>query len=64
MKYGAESLTITHEMACINGVGKEVLGRIQGQTQNGCRRIKTNKEMYYKYKSPDIVIVLKVGRLE
>ena len=44
---------------------REMLRKIYGPTkENGQRRIKTNEELRTKYKSQDIVTVIKIRRLE
>jgi hypothetical protein len=44
---------------------RKILRKIYGPTkENGQWRIKTNSELITKYKSQDIVTVIKIGRLE
>ena len=44
---------------------RKILRKIYGQTkENGLWRIKTNEELMTKYKTPDIVSIMKIRRLE
>jgi hypothetical protein len=44
---------------------RKILRKIYGPTEeNGQWRIKTNEELIIKYKSQDIITVIKIGRLE
>jgi hypothetical protein len=65
VKYGAESLTLRNEMESLKGVGKGSIGKnIGANIRKWLAEKKKNKEMYNKFKSPDIVTVIEVGRLE
>jgi len=64
--YGAETWTVTSKIEKILMTWeRKILTKIYGPTkENGQWRIKTNAELITKYKSQDIVTVIKIGRLE
>ena len=66
MTCGAESWTLTNEMErALMTWERKILGKIYGQTyENGYWRIKMNDEICNECKSPDIVTVIQVCRLE
>jgi len=64
--YGAETWTLTSKMEkMLMTWERKILRKVYGPTkQNGQWRIKTNEELMTKYKTPDIVNVIKIRRLE
>jgi len=64
--YGAETWTLTSKIEkMLMTWERKILRKIYGPTkENGQWRIKTNTELMTKYKSQDIVTVIKVRRLE
>ena len=71
MTYGAETWTSTNKIEkMLMTWERKILRKIYGPTkENGqrrikTRRIKTNYELITKYKSQDIVTVIKIRRLE
>jgi hypothetical protein len=64
--YGAETWTLTEKMGkLLLTWERKVLRKICGPTkENGCWRIKMNHEIREKFKSPDIISVMKLRRLE
>jgi hypothetical protein len=64
--YGAETWTLTSKAEkMLMTWGRKILRKIYGSTkENGQWRIKTNAELITKYKSQDIVTVIKIQRLE
>jgi hypothetical protein len=64
--YGAETWTLTSKMEkMLMTWERKILRKIYGPTkENGQWGIKTNEELMTKYKAPDIVNVIKIGRLE
>jgi hypothetical protein len=60
--YGAEAWTLTHKMEkMLMTWERKILKKIYGPTyDNGHRRITINSELERKYKSQDIVSVIKV----
>jgi len=64
--YGAETWTLTSKTEkMLLTWERKILRKIYGPTkENGQWRIKTNEEMRTKYKSQDIVTVIKIRRLE
>jgi hypothetical protein len=64
--YCAESWTLTSKMERVLMTWeRKILRKMYGQTyENGCWRIKTNQEIYNKFKSQNIVTVIKVCRWE
>jgi hypothetical protein len=60
--YGAETWTLTEKMGKLLMTWKrKVLRKICGPTkENGCWRIKRNHEIREKFKSPDIISVIKL----
>jgi hypothetical protein len=64
--YGAETWTLTSKIEkMLMTWQRKMLGKIYGPTkENGQCRIKTNTELITKYKSQDIVTVIKIRRLE
>jgi hypothetical protein len=64
--YGTETWTLTSKTEkIIMTLQRKILRKIYGPTkENGQWRIKTNEELRTKYKSQDIVIVIKIRRLE
>ena len=66
MTYGAETgmLTSKTEKMLLTWERK-ILRKVYGPTnENGQWRIKTNEELRTKYKSQDIVTIIKIRRLE
>ena len=65
MTYGAETWTLTNKTEkMLMTWERKILRKIYGQTkENGQWRIKTNLELITKYKSQDIVTVIKIRRL-
>ena len=61
--YGAETWTLTSKIEKILMTwDTKILRKIYGPTkENGQCRIKTNAELITKYKSQDIVTVIKIG---
>ena len=66
MTYGADTWTVTSKREKMLMTGKrKILSKIYGPTkENGWWRIKTNEELMTKYKTPDIVSIIKIRRLE
>ena len=66
MIYGAETSTLTSKIEkMLMKWERKILRNIYGPTkENGQWRTKTNEELRTKYKSQDIVIVIKIRRLE
>ena len=66
MIYGAETWTLTNKIEkMLMTWERKILRKIYGPTkENGQWRIKTNLELATKYKSHDIVAVIKIRRLE
>ena len=66
MTYGAETWTLINKIEkMLMTWERKILRKIYGPTkENGQRRIKTNLELITKYKSQDIVTVIKMQRLE
>ena len=66
MIYGAETWTVTSKTEkMLKTWERKILRKIYGPTKkNGQWRIKTNAELITKYKSQDIVTVIKIRRLE
>ena len=66
MTYGAETWTLTNKIEkMIMTWERKIVRKIYGPTkENGQWRIKTNLELMNKYKSQDIVMVIKIRRLE
>jgi hypothetical protein len=64
--YGAETWTLTEKMGkLLMAWERKVLRKIYGPTkENGCCRIKMSHEIQEKFKSPDIISVMKLRRLE
>jgi len=64
--YGAETWTLTNKIEkMIMTWERKIVRKIYGPTkENGQWRIKTNLELMNKYKSQDIVMVIKIRRLE
>jgi len=64
--YGAETWTLTSKTEkMLMTRERKLLSKIYGPTkQNGQWRIKTNEELRTKYKSQDIVTIMKIRRLE
>jgi len=64
--YGAETWTLTSKTEKMLMTWKrKILRKIYGPTkENGQWGIKTNEELRTKYKSQDIVTVIKIRRLE
>jgi hypothetical protein len=64
--YGAETWTLTEKMVkLLMTWERKVLRKIYGPTkENGCWRIKMYHEIREKFKSPDIISVIKLRRLE
>ena len=64
--YGAETWTVTNKIEKILMIWeRKILRKIYGLTnENGQWRINTNLELMTKYKSQDIVTVIKIRRLE
>jgi hypothetical protein len=63
--YGADAWTFSNKMENANAIGKKDFEKIYGPTnENGHWRIKINSELESKYKSQDIVSVIKIQRLE
>jgi hypothetical protein len=64
--YSAETWTLTEKMGkLLMTWERKVLRKIYGPTkENGCWRIKMNHEIQEKFKSPDIISVIKLRRLE
>ena len=64
--YGADTWTLTSKIEkMLITWERKILRKIYGPTkENGQWRIKTNEELRTKYKSPDIVTVIKIRRLE
>jgi hypothetical protein len=64
--YGAETSTLTSKIEkMLMKWERKILRNIYGPTkENGQWRTKTNEELRTKYKSQDIVIVIKIRRLE
>jgi hypothetical protein len=64
--YGREAWTVTNKMEkMLMTWERKILRKIYGLTyENGHWRIKINSELESKYKSQDIVSVIKVRRLE
>jgi len=64
--YGAETWTVTSKVEkMLMTLERKILRKIYGPTkENGQWRIKTNAELITKYKSQDIVMVIKIQRLE
>ena len=66
MTYGAETWTLTNKTEkMLMTWERKILRKIYGPTkENGQWRIKTNLELIRKYKSQDIVTLIKIQRLE
>ena len=66
MIYGAETWTVTSKTEkMLKTWERKILRKIYGPAkENGQWRIKTNPEFITKYKSQDIVTVIKIQRLE
>ena len=66
MTYGAETWTLINKIEkMLMTWERKILRKIYGPTkENGQRRIKTNLELITKYKSQDIVPVLKIRKSE
>ena len=66
MTYGAETWTLTNKTEkMLMTWERKILRKINGPTkENGQWRIKTNSELITKYKSQDIVTVIKIRILE
>ena len=66
MTYGAETWTLTSKREkMLMTWERKILRKIYGPTkENGRWRIKTNEELMTKYKTPDIVSIIKIRRLE
>ena len=64
--YGAETWTLTNRIEkMLITWERKIVRKIYGPTkENGRWRIKTNLELMTKYKSQDIVTVIKIRRLE
>jgi hypothetical protein len=64
--YGAETWTVTSQTEkMLMTWERKILRKIYGPTkENGQCRIKTNAELITKYKSQDIVTIIKIRRLE
>lgn len=64
--YGAESWTLTKKSEELVRIWeRKILRKIYGPTcDNGLWRMKMNHELYDKFKSPDIIAIIKVRRLE
>jgi hypothetical protein len=64
--YGAETWTLTEKMGkLLMTWERKVLRKIYGPTnENRCWRIQMNHEIREKFKSPDIISVIKLRRLE
>jgi len=64
--YGAETWTLTNKTEkMLMTWERKILRKINGPTkENGQWRIKTNSELITKYKSQDIVTVIKIRILE
>ena len=64
--YGAETWTVTSKIGKMLMIWeRKILRKIYGPTkENGQWRLKTNAELITKYKSQDIVTVIKIRRLE
>jgi len=65
--YGAETWTLTskREKKILMTWERKILRKIYGPTkENGRWRIKMNEELMTKYKTPDIVSIIKIQRLE
>jgi hypothetical protein len=64
--YGAETWTVTNKTEkMLMTWERKIMTKIYGPTKgNGQWRIKTNLELMTKYKSQDIVTVIKIRRLE
>ena len=64
--YGAETWTLTNKTEkMLMTWERKILRKIYGPTKkNGQRRIKTNLELITKYKSQNIVTIVKIQRLE
>jgi hypothetical protein len=64
--YGAETCTLTSKIEKIlMTLERKILRKIYGPTkENGQWRIKINAELITKYKSQDIITVIKIRRLE
>jgi hypothetical protein len=64
--YGAETWTLTSKIEKMLMIWeRKLLRKIYGPTkENGQWRIKTNAELIIKYKSQDIITVIKFRRLE
>jgi len=63
--YGAETWTVTNKIEKMLMTWERKMRKIYGPTkENGQWRIKTNLELITKYKSEDIVTVIKIRRLE
>jgi hypothetical protein len=64
--YGAEAWTVTSKRKkMLMTWERKILRKIYGPTkENGRWRIKTNEELMTKYKTPDIVSIIKIRRLE
>jgi len=64
--YGAETRTVTKKIERVLITReRNILRKIYGRTEeNGQWRIKTNSELITKYKSRDILTVIKIRRLE
>ena len=62
MTYGAQTLTVTNKIEkMLMTWERKILRKIYGPTkENGQWRIKTNLELITKYKSQDIVTVIKI----
>ena len=63
--YAAEKWTLTNKREkMLKTWERKILRKIYGPTkENGRRRIKTNEEFVTKYKTPDIVSIIKIRRL-
>jgi len=66
MTYGAETWTLTNKTEkMLMTWERKILRKIYGPAkENGQWRIKTNLELIEKYKSQDIVTVIKIRRVE
>jgi len=64
--YGAETWTVTNKIEkMLMTWERKIVRKIYGPTkENGQWRVKTNLELMTKYKSQDIVMVIKIQRLE
>jgi hypothetical protein len=64
--YGAETRALTNKIEkMLMTWERKLLRKICGPTkENGQWRIKTNAELITKYKSQDIITVIKIRRLE